>query len=301
VRATSSSTTRPRKPAKPLTTHQFFDGTQHPWEFKRVWHLEPSLSEPGTVYAGVEDAALVPHEGRRQVVHELAGLRGHGTGPKWQPGAGGMGLHTIILDPSNPARLFIAISAAGAFRSDDAGTTWKPINRGLKSEYLPEPTPEVGFCVHHMVMHPARPGVLFMQLHQGAASCAATTPATCGRRSAGTCPPISLPDRSPCARAGDALRRPDGPESPGSAGGKLRVYRSRTGGDAWEPLTKGPASGELLRERAARRDGRRFARFVRHLFRHYRRSGLLLTRFRRHLGPDRSRPSRPSCPSSSGR
>src|SRR5206468_778112 len=83
---------------------------------------------------------------------------GHGTGPKWQPGAGGMGLHTIILDASNPQRIFIAISAAGAFRTDDGGKTWKAINRGLKSQYLPEPMPEVGFCVHHMVMHRSRPG-----------------------------------------------------------------------------------------------------------------------------------------------
>ncbi len=84
-------------------THQWYDGTPHPWEFKRVWHLEPSLTDPDTVYAGVEDAALVPH--RRdggKTWQELAGLRGHGTGPRWQPGAGGMCLHTILLDPERP-------------------------------------------------------------------------------------------------------------------------------------------------------------------------------------------------------
>src|ERR1700686_2075269 len=153
--------------AAPLTTHQWYDGTQHPWEFKRVWHLEPSLTDPDTVYAGVEDAAIFRSSDGGQNWQEISGLRGHGTGPKWQPGAGGMCLHTIILDPSNPQRIFIAISAAGAFRTDDGGTTWKPINRGLKSEYLPEPMPEIGFSVHHMVLHPSRPGVLFMQLHQG--------------------------------------------------------------------------------------------------------------------------------------
>src|SRR5262245_7616942 len=155
------------KTGKPLTTHQWYDGTQHAWEFKRVWHLEPSLNDPDVIYAGVEDAALFRSTDGGKSWQEMAGLRGHGTGPKWQPGAGGMGLHTIILDPSNPQRIFIAISAAGAFRTDDGGKTWKPINRGLKSEYLPEPMPEIGFCVHHMVMHPKRPGVLFMQLHQG--------------------------------------------------------------------------------------------------------------------------------------
>ncbi|MGH9568971.1 MAG: WD40/YVTN/BNR-like repeat-containing protein, partial [Candidatus Angelobacter sp.] len=151
--------------AKPLTTHQWYDGTQHPWEFKRVWHLEPSLTDPDTVYAGVEDAALFRSTDGGQSWHELPGLRGHGTGPKWQPGAGGMCLHTIILDPSNPQRIFIAISAAGAFRSDDGGETWKPINQGLRSQYIPDPTAEIGHCVHHVAMHRSRPGVLFMQKH----------------------------------------------------------------------------------------------------------------------------------------
>ena len=151
--------------AAPLTTHQWYDGTQHPWEFKRVWHLEPSLTDPDTVYAGVEDAAIFRSTDGGQNWQELSGLRGHGTGPKWQPGAGGMCLHTIILDPSNPQRIFIAISAAGAFRTDDGGKTWKPINRGLKSQYIPDPTAEIGHCVHHIAMSPKRPGVLFMQKH----------------------------------------------------------------------------------------------------------------------------------------
>src|SRR5205807_5058675 len=150
---------------KPLTTHQWYDGTQHPWEFKRVWHLEPSLTEPDTVYAGVEDAALFKSTDGGNNWKELSGLRGHGTGPKWQPGAGGMCLHTIILDPSNPKRIYIAISAAGAFRTDDGGATWKPINKGLYSQYIPNPTAEVGHCVHHVAMNPKRPGVLFMQKH----------------------------------------------------------------------------------------------------------------------------------------
>src|SRR5260370_1334549 len=150
---------------KPLTTHQWYDGTQHPWEFKRVWHIEPSLSDPDTVYAGVEDAALFRSTDGGQNWQELAGLRGHGTGPRWQPGAGGMCLHTVILDPSNPQRIYIAISAAGAFRTDDGGKTWRPINKGLYSQYIPEPTAEVGHCVHHVAMHPSRPKVLFMQKH----------------------------------------------------------------------------------------------------------------------------------------
>src|SRR6266446_3597293 len=150
---------------KPLTTHQWYDGTAHPWEFKRVWHLEPSLTDPDTVYAGVEDAALFRSKDGGQTWQELPGLRGHGTGPLWQPGAGGMCLHTIILDLSDPGRIFIAISAAGAFRTDDGGQSWRPINRGLHSRYIPDPTAEIGHCVHNMAMHPSRPGVLFMQKH----------------------------------------------------------------------------------------------------------------------------------------
>ncbi len=146
-------------------THQWYDGTPHPWEFKRVWHLEPSLTDPDTVYAGVEDAALFRSTDGGQTWQELAGLRGHGTGPRWQPGAGGLCLHTILLDPSGPERIFIAISAAGVFRTDNAGKTWHPINRGLKSEHLPDPNAEVGHCVHRIAMHPSRPNVLFMQKH----------------------------------------------------------------------------------------------------------------------------------------
>jgi photosystem II stability/assembly factor-like uncharacterized protein len=130
---------------KPLTTHQSIDGTQQPWAFKRVWHLEPSLKDPDTVYAGVEAAALFRTTDGGKTWQELAGLRGHGSGPKWQPGAGGMGLHTVLLDPSNPNRIFTAISAAGAFRTDDGGKTWQPINKGLKAEYTPDPHPEVGY------------------------------------------------------------------------------------------------------------------------------------------------------------
>ncbi len=143
---------------QPLTTHQWYDGTQHPWEFKRVWHLEPSLTDPDTVYAGVEDAAIFRSTDGGQNWKELPGLRGHGTGPKWQPGAGGMCLHTIILDPSNPQRMYIAISAAGAFRTDDGGKTWKPINRGLRSQYIPDQDAEVGHCVHHIAMNPEASG-----------------------------------------------------------------------------------------------------------------------------------------------
>src|SRR5687768_10341567 len=113
--------------------HLWYDGTPRPFEFKRIWHLEPARDDPDTVYAGGEDAALYKSTDGGREWQELTGLRNHESGPRWQPGAGGLCLHTIILDPVHEARIYVAISAAGAFRSDDAGETWKPINRGLVS------------------------------------------------------------------------------------------------------------------------------------------------------------------------
>jgi BNR/Asp-box repeat len=220
-------------------THQWYDGTPHPWEFARVWHLEPSLTDPDVVYAGVEDAALFRSDDGGRQWQELSGLRDHKTGSSWQPGAGGLCLHTIILDPSDASRMFVAISAAGAFRTDDAGETWLPINRGLLSDGIPDPDAEVGHCVHHIAMHPSRPSVLFMQKHW---------------------------DVMRSDDAGDSWYEISGnlPTDFGFAvdvhahepdtvyvvpitsdshhfvqDGKLRVYRSRSGGNEWEPLTTG--------------------------------------------------------------
>jgi photosystem II stability/assembly factor-like uncharacterized protein len=145
-------------------THLWYDGTPHPWEFKRVWHVEPSLSDPDTVYAGVEDAAFFRSSDGGQTWHELPSLRSQ-QGSRWTPGAGGLGLHTILIDPTNPKRIYIAISAAGAFRTDDGGVNWKPINKGLHSQYIPDPNAEIGHCVHRIAMHGSRPNTLFMQKH----------------------------------------------------------------------------------------------------------------------------------------
>jgi len=216
-------------------THQWYDGTPHPWEFARVWHLEPSATDPDTVYAGVEDAALFRSDDGGATWSELAGLRGHGSGSSWQPGAGGMCLHTVIADSRDPARMFVAISAAGVFRTDDAGTTWRPTNRGLRSGEIPGPESEVGHCVHHLAVHPARPDVLYMQKHW---------------------------DVMRSDDAGESWHEVSGdlptdfgfvidvhahepetvyvvPITSDSQEGKLRVYRSRSGGDEWEPLTSG--------------------------------------------------------------
>jgi photosystem II stability/assembly factor-like uncharacterized protein len=224
---------------KPLTTHQWYDGTQRPWEFKRVWHLEPSLTEPDTVYAGVEDAALFRSTDGGRTWHELASLRST-KGELWQPGAGGMCLHTVILDPNNPQRIFVAISAAGVFRTDDAGTTWRPANRGLKSQYeLPDPDAEVGHCVHSIAMHPSRPHVLFMQKHWDVMRSDDTGESW--HEVSGNLPtdfgfPIAVHAHEPNTVYVVPIKS-DSEHFPPE--GKLRVYRSRSGGNEWEALTRG--------------------------------------------------------------
>ena len=224
---------------KPLTTHQWYDGSQRNWEFKRVWHLEPSLKDPDTVYAGVEDAAIFRTTDGARSWHELAGLRGHGTGPQWQPGAGGMCLHTIILDPKDAGRMYIAISAAGAFRTDDGGKTWKPINKGLRSQYIPDPDAEIGHCVHHVAMHPSRPGTLFMQKHWDVMR--TDDAGENWREVSGNLPTdfgfvIDVHAHEPETIYVVPIKS-DSEHFP--LEGKLRVYRSRTGGNEWQELTKG--------------------------------------------------------------
>ena len=222
-----------------LGTHQSYDGTPHPWEFKRVWHLEPSLSDPDTVYAGVEDAAIFRTTDGGKSWGELSGLRKHGSGSRWAPGAGGMCLHTIVIDPANPQRIFIAISAAGAFRTDDGGVTWTAINQGLRSEYIPDPNAEVGHCVHRIALHPSRPQTLFMQKHWDVMR--SDNAGDSWHEVSGNLPtdfgfPILVHAHEPetiyvVPIKSDQMHFP--PE------GKLRVYRSRSGGNEWEALTNG--------------------------------------------------------------
>ena len=220
-------------------SHQWYDGTPHPWEFARVWHLEPSLSDPDSVLAGVEDAALFHSNDGGQSWRELSGLRRHDTGSSWQPGAGGMCLHTIIGSPRDPQRIFVAISAAGVFRSDDGGQSWRPINRGLRSESIPDADAEVGHCVHKLALHPSAPDVLYMQKHWDVMR--SNDAGESWFEVSGNLPSdfgfvIDVHAHEPetvyvLPITSDSLHYP--PE------GKLRVYRSRTGGHEWEPLTAG--------------------------------------------------------------
>ncbi len=220
-------------------THQSFDGTPQPWKFKRVWHLEPSMTDPDTVYAGVEDAALFCSRDGGASWEELPALRRDGGGSSWQPGAGGLCLHTILLDPGGGDRIYAAISAAGVFRSDDGGGSWRAVNRGLRSDFLPEPEAETGHCVHRIAMHRSRPGVLFMQKHWDVMR--SDDAGENWREVSGNLPSdfgfvIEVHAHEPetlyvVPIKSDAEHYP--PE------GKLRVYRSRSGGGEWEALTRG--------------------------------------------------------------
>ncbi len=219
--------------------HLFYDGTMRPWAFKRVWHLEPGLDDPDTCYAGVEDAALFKTTDGGRSWRELAGLRQHPSAPKWAPGAGGMCLHTIVLDRAVPGRMFVAISAAGVFRSDDSGETWQPMNKGLHSDYMPDKNAEVGFCVHKIVQHQKQPEVLYMQLHGGVLrsdngggywkDINKGLPNDFGF-------PIAVHSHDPKTIYVIPIDPNMGRIPPQ---GKLRVYRSKNGGASWTALTKG--------------------------------------------------------------
>jgi len=222
-----------------LGTHEGYDATPHPWEFKRVWRLEPSLNDPDMVYAGVEDAALFCSTDGGQSWQEFPGLRGHDSGPGWQPSGDGLCLHTVLLNPSAPNRIFVAISVAGVFRTDDGGKTWRPVNRGLKSQYIPDPLAEVGHCVHHIATHRSGQGPLFMQKHWDVMR--SDDAGESWHEISGNLPTdfgfaIEVHAHEPdtvyvVPITSDSAHFP--PE------GRLRVYRSRTGGYEWEPLTEG--------------------------------------------------------------
>lgn len=236
-------------------THLWYDGTQHPWEFKRVWHVEPSLVNPDIVYAGVEDAAIFQSSDRGQTWQELTGLRCHESGERWMPGAGGMAVHTIIQDKTNPKRMYVAISAAGVFRTDDAGDTWKPMNKGLVSNFMPDPTAEIGHCVHRIAMHPANPETIFMQKHWDIMR--SDNAGELWYEVSGNLPtdfgfPIDVHAYEPNTIYVVPIKS-DSEHFP--LDGKLQVYRSRTGGNEWEALTNGLPQSDcyvnILREAMA--------------------------------------------------
>jgi hypothetical protein len=207
---------------------------------KNIWQvcLGPE-DEPDTMYCGVEPAALFVSRDAGETWELSRGLFDHPHRPRWVPGNGGLCLHTIVLDPLDKQRIYIAVSAGGVYRTEDGGATWQARNRGISVRHEPERYPEFGQCIHKMVLHPARPERLFLQHHWGLyrsddhadswQNISNGVPSDFGFA-------MLMHPRDPdCVYIlpieSDEFRcTPDG---------SLRVYRTRNAGASWEPLTRG--------------------------------------------------------------
>jgi hypothetical protein len=214
---------------------------------KRIWQIRPSRpEEPDVLYCGVEPAALFESRDGGRTLALVRGLYDHPHRAQWQPGGGGLGLHTILLHPTNPKRMWVAISTGGVYRSDDGGKTWQPRNNGVRAEFLPDKHPEFGQCVHKIVLHATQPERLFLQNHWGLYrsddagdswhDVAHGVPSDFGfamaahPRDADTVYIVPLEsDEFRCTPQG-----------------KLRVYRTRTAGRSWQPLTRGLPQDEAF-------------------------------------------------------
>ena len=210
---------------------------RHGTALKSIWYL--AAAPGGTLYAGIDPAGLFRSDDRAASWQPLPGLNEHSTRDTWEPARGGFSLHSIRIDPSNPARLWAAISAGGVYRSEDGGRSWTPANTGVRAENLPVPFPASGHNVHRLVMHPARPDRLYRQCYHG------TWRSDDGGRS-WTEITAGLPGNFGYAIAVDP-RDPDVvyqvPESDSHmrtvVDGRLRVYRSEDAGASWESRSAG--------------------------------------------------------------
>lgn len=207
---------------------------------KQIWQITPGpADQPNTLYCGVEPAALFRSQDGGATWDLVRGLFDHPHRPRWQPGGGGMCLHTILPDPAGRGRIVVAISAAGVYRSDDGGRSWQARNHGVRAEFLPDKHPEFGQCVHKIVQHPSKPDRLFLQNHWGLyrsddggdswKDVANGVPSDFGFAMA--MHPHDAETVYILPLKSDEFRCV--PEA------RLRVYRSRNAGDSWEPLTRG--------------------------------------------------------------
>jgi photosystem II stability/assembly factor-like uncharacterized protein len=221
---------------------------------EKTWHVEPGRQgEDGRLWLGAAPGVLFRTDDSGQTWQPVDGILRHPTRDAWNPGAGGMCCHSIQLDPDQPDRMYIAISAAGTFRTEDGGSTWEPANQGVAADFFPDnPFPEVGQCVHKLLLHPARPERLWQQNH-----CGVYRSDDRGRSwerlegnglPSGFGFPIALDPAEPDA----AFVIPEeGAENRVTSDGRLGVYRTRDGGASWDLLTNGlpaPAWVAVLRE-----------------------------------------------------
>ncbi len=207
---------------------------------KCVWHIRPGrASEPGIVYAGVDPAGLFRSNDAGATWEEVRGLNRHPTRPRWTPGAGGLIVHTIILDAADAQRMFVGISAAGVFRSEDGGRTWQPRNKGTRADFLPNKFPELGQCVHKIVQAPGAPDLLYQQNHCGVyrsdSAGDAWTDISAGLPSRFGFP-VAVHPREPKTVWVVPLVSAEMRACPK---GCLAVYRSTSGGRSWQKQTRG--------------------------------------------------------------
>jgi hypothetical protein len=209
-----------------------------PYRVRKVWHvLAGAPQPPARVYAGAERAGLFQSDDHGETWAAVNGLLGHPTAAQWQPGKGGLCLHSIVLDPNDPRRLYVGISAVGVLRTDDGGQTWTPKNQGVRADFLADPYPEFGQCVHKVRLHPARPDVLYQQNHCGVyrsddrgdrwVDISEGLPSRFGF-------PLAIhaydPDTIYVVPHDDGRLVPEG---------RMTVWRSRDRGASWKPLTRG--------------------------------------------------------------
>jgi hypothetical protein len=236
----------------PGTPEEAFSGQPLPGtpeEVIKVWNITPGRAEePGVLYAGIQPAALFKSTDRGETWEHIESLYDHPQRGQWMPGAGGLALHTIVLDPRDRNRMYVAISAAGVYRTDDGGQTWQPRNKNVLAEFNPDKYPEFGQCVHKMDMHPSRPEVLFQQNH-----CGVYRSDNCGDDwidiGEGRLPsrfgfPIAVHPHDPQTIY---IALEDSDQYRMSVDGQLAVWRSRDAGESWERLVQGlPRNAHLV-------------------------------------------------------
>lgn len=207
---------------------------------KNIWQVTPGpADEPDVLYCGVEPAALFETRDSAETWSLVRGLFDHPHRPRWVPGNGGLALHSIVLDPANKQRMYVAISSGGLYRTEDGGSSWTPQNRGISATFLPDKFPEFGQCVHKIAMHPARPERLYLQNHRGiyrSDNCAENwIDIANGVPSDFGFPVVVHPHNPDCAYVVPV----ESEEFRCSVDGRLRVYRTRNAGASWEPLMRG--------------------------------------------------------------